>query len=58
MKLTPYLGFVFTAQLIHMHQSEYEITHHTLARIKALSVLFFWFTLQRLCKIFFFVHCL
>jgi hypothetical protein len=51
MNLTPYLGFVFTAQLMHMHQPEYEITHHTFARIKALPV-FFWFPLQRLCKIF------
>jgi hypothetical protein len=40
MNLPPYLGFVFTAQLLHMHQLGYEITHHTLARIKALPVYF------------------
>jgi hypothetical protein len=40
MNLILYLGFVFTAQLMHMHQPEYEITHHTLAIIKALPVFF------------------
>jgi hypothetical protein len=38
MNFTPYLGFVFTAQLMHMPQLECEITLPTLARIKAFPV--------------------
>jgi hypothetical protein len=40
MNFTPYLGFVFTAQLMHMPQLECEITLHTLARIKALPIFY------------------
>jgi hypothetical protein len=53
MNFTSYLGFVFTAQLMHMYQPEYEITHHPFARLQALPVFLLWFILQRLCKIFF-----
>jgi hypothetical protein len=50
MNFTPYLEFVFTAQLMHMLQLECEIILYTLARIKALPVFCSSF---RDCKIFF-----
>jgi hypothetical protein len=57
MHLPLYLGFVFTAQLLHMQQPGYEITHHTLARIKALPVLFFGSPFRDYAR-FLLVHCL